>query len=103
MKIFVFVLVISFSLLYAEDKCAKLKTEADCAKERSCVWMNQSNCISTLKLVQRTSNSGFSSRSYDPSSNSSDRALTKEIPDPRSKRVRMSPPKKNEATPRSNP
>lgn len=102
MKIFIILSALSISFLYAEDKCAKLKTEAECKKDRSCVW-NTESCISTFKFVQRTSNSSLGSSAYDPTSNPQSRSLTKGIQDPRVRRPKQNPPRKNETAPASNP
>ncbi|MCX7998395.1 MAG: hypothetical protein N3A69_05510 [Leptospiraceae bacterium] len=102
MKTFIILWTLSISFLYAENRCAKLKTEAECTKDRNCVWDIES-CISTFKFVQKTSNSSFGNRTYDPTSNSQSRSLTKGIQDPRARRPKQNPPQKNEATPASNP
>lgn len=102
MKGFLVLCFLYFSFLYAENKCEKLKTETECLNDRSCVWSSKNYCISTIKFVEGASNSGFSSRVYDPV-NPKDRQITKNIPDPRTRRHRQNIPQKNETNRTTNP
>lgn len=103
MKIFLFFILLTTSFLFANDKCERFKTESECLKDATCFWMDEKSCISTTKFVQMTSNSRFSSRSYDPTNGQRNRELIKNIPDPRSRRKRQQVPQKDETTQRPNP
>lgn len=103
MRICLFFTFLTVNFLFANDKCEKLKTEAECLKDTSCFWMDNKSCISTTKFLKSTSNSGFSSRSYDPTEGQRNRELIKSIPDPRSRRKRQQVPQNNETTRRPNP
>ncbi len=100
MRIFIFFVILSINAVLSEDRCNNLRRESDCLKDPSCFWMENKTCISVVKLSQ--TNTGFSSRSYDPTNGQRRKELTKGIPDPRSKRKRQNPSAKDEATRRPN-